>query len=171
MELHSGTQHLGELDRAPHVFDRRDVPQHGPALVRQQRSRDHLKRRVLSTLDEDRALQRRAATDAIADLGALGHVDTAPVRGGETTRTARHVGEHALANALSSMPPDPRPHVRPARRAKTCPSRATYLSASNARSRASSSMTMPLFLPSVSSDSRNGVWLSHVPIAAACTRA
>jgi hypothetical protein len=87
VELNPGTDRLRELGRAPHVLDRRDVPQHGAALVGEQCGGDHLERRVLGTLDEHRAPKRRAAAYAVADLGALGHVGAAPVRG-KTSRTA-----------------------------------------------------------------------------------
>jgi hypothetical protein len=90
VELNLGAHRLRELDRAPHVLDRRDVAQHGPALVREQCRSDHLQGRVLGALDEHRALQRCSAADAVADLGALGHVDTTPVPG-RTARTAHSV--------------------------------------------------------------------------------
>ncbi len=90
VELNPGADRLGELDGAVDVLDRRDVPQHGATLIGQQGRCDHLQGRVLRALDEHRALQRRSAANTVADLGALGHVDTAPVRGG-TARTAHSV--------------------------------------------------------------------------------
>src|SRR5258708_15387726 len=105
VELHDGADRLGELHRPPHVLDRRDVAQHGAALRGHQRRRDHLECRVLRTLDEYRPAERRPAAYAVANLGALGHVDTAPVRGGAARRLACLPCGTPLASALSSMPP------------------------------------------------------------------
>src|SRR5262249_15856083 len=63
--------------------------------------RDHLEGRVLRPLDEDRALQGRTATYAVADLGALGHVDIAPCPR-EIVENGMPCG-HARANALSRV--------------------------------------------------------------------
>ena len=76
MELNTGTDRLRELDGAPHVLDRRDVPQHGPALVGV--SSDAaiiLSAAFLAPWMKTVPVQGRAAANAVADLGALGHVD------------------------------------------------------------------------------------------------
>ena len=79
MELDHRADRLRQLHRPAHVLDRRHVPQHRPALGRQERGGDHLERGILGTLHEYGALQRYAALDSVAGLGANGHGRAAPV--------------------------------------------------------------------------------------------
>jgi hypothetical protein len=73
VELDDGADRLGQLDGPADVLDRRDVPQHRSAVAGEQRRGDHLQRRVLRALHENRPVQRSASAHAVTRLGSQSH--------------------------------------------------------------------------------------------------
>jgi hypothetical protein len=73
VELDDRADRLGQFDGAADVLDRRDVPQHRMAVAGEQGCGDHLQRRVLRALHENRPVQRSASAHAVTRLGSQSH--------------------------------------------------------------------------------------------------
>ena len=73
VELDDRADRLGQFDGAADVLDRRDVPQHRVAVAGEQGRGDHLQRRVLRALHENRPVQRSASAHAVTRLGSQSH--------------------------------------------------------------------------------------------------